>query len=80
MIKMEENSIMIIELKDCMTKKIYCRRCGILHIPHFEIQLTPSRFINVCTSCFEWARDKTSTEIRKDYKERTKRKMFKKNE
>lgn len=73
MIKMEVSSITIIELKKSMSKEIYCRRCGILHKPHFQIQLSPKRFIYVCTSCFEWARDKTLTEIRKDYTERVRR-------
>ena len=70
---MEESFITIIELKGFMSKEIYCKRCGALHELHFQIQLTPSRLINVCTTCFDWARNKTPTEIRKDYTEKVRR-------
>lgn len=70
MMKMVENSIMTIELKDYMSEKTYCKRCGALHNSKFQIQLSPKRLIAVCTSCFEWARNKTPTEIKKDYKKK----------
>lgn len=60
-----------------MTKKeTYCKRCGVRIKIHFQIQLTPKRLIDVCTGCFNWARDKTPTEIRKDYKEKARRKKY----
>lgn len=73
---MKVNSITIIELKESMSKQLYCKRCGVLlKKPHLQIQLTPKRLIDVCVVCFEWARDKTPTEIKKDYKERASRKI-----
>lgn len=79
MIKMEVNSITIIELKEYMSKpkkQLYCKRCGTqLKKQHLQIQLNAKRLIDVCATCFEWARDKTPTEIRKDYAERTRRKL-----
>ncbi len=54
-------------------EKIYCKRCGAIHMKHFQIQLTPKRLIDVCTGCFNWAINKTPTEIRNDYAERVRR-------
>lgn len=57
-------------------KQIYCKRCGAtIKNQHLQIQLTSKRLIAVCSTCFEWARDKTMAEIRKDYRERAKRKI-----
>ena len=68
--------IMTIKSKESIKikKRPYCQRCGGFQKANFQIQLTPSRLINVCTSCFNWARDKTPKEIREDYAKRTKRK------
>ena len=65
MMKMEVNFIMT----------NYCKRCGGKNNANFQIQLTQNRVIEVCTTCFEWARDKTPAEINKDYKERSRRKL-----
>lgn len=51
----------------------YCDRCGAAIKSHFQIQLTPKKYISVCTHCFNWAMDKTQDEIKKDYKERGKK-------
>ena len=57
-------------------KQFYCKRCGAtIKNQHLQIQLTPKRLIVVCVTCFDWARDKTIAEIRKDYKERARRKI-----
>lgn len=53
---------------------IYCKRCGVETKPHFRIELTPKKIIDVCYGCFNWSLNKTMAEIRKDYKERAKRK------
>ena len=55
-------------------KRIYCQRCGGKLKSIFLIQLTPSREIEVCTLCFDWAYNKTPKEIREDYAKRVKRK------
>ncbi len=54
-------------------KREYCQRCGGKLKSIFQINLTPTRKIEVCTSCFEWARPKTMTEIREDYAKRSRR-------
>ena len=82
---MEVNSMMINKPKPKQTKpskkrkskkQLYCKRCGgYLKKKHLQIQLNPKRLINVCASCFEWARNKTPIEIRKDYAKRAKRKL-----
>lgn len=65
-------------MKNKSKKKIknitYCKRCGAETKGKFNIQLTPSRLVEVCTECFNWANSKTQAEIRKDYKEKAKRK------
>lgn len=55
-------------------KELYCQRCGGKRKAKFQIQLTPSRIINVCTSCFDWSLEKSMREIREDYAKRSKRK------
>ena len=57
------------------TEQLYCKRCGAQIKPHFKIQLTSRRMIDVCFGCFDWSMDKTPAEILKDYKERNKRKI-----
>jgi len=53
--------------------QLYCKRCGIKIKGNLRIQLTPSRIIEVCTGCFNWSLNKTMAEIRKDYKERARK-------
>ncbi len=65
-----------IKIKRKLKKEIYCKRCGIETKPHFQIILAPKRNIYVCTECFDWAMDKTQSEINKDYAERAKRKKY----
>lgn len=83
MIKMGENFIMITKSKESINKtkkkrkpkkKIFCKRCGGPNKSHFQIQLTPSRLIKVCTSCFNWGLNKSMKEIREDYAKRSQRK------
>ena len=68
--KTEEYSMATLKAK----KKMYCKRCGVETKAHFQIQIEPAKIIKVCTDCFNWAGDKTMAEIRKDYKERARRK------
>ena len=83
MTKKGANFIIIIELTEYMNKykrkpkkQVYCKRCGtMLKNQHLQIQLNPKRLIVVCATCFDWARDKTMAEIRKDYRERARRKL-----
>ncbi len=67
-------TLMEVNFMTKIKEETYCKRCGARHKVHFQIQLTPKRVINVCTTCFNWARDKTPTEIRNDYAKRAQRK------
>ena len=58
-------------------KPNYCNRCGVLLKTRFHIQLTLKKTISVCNDCFDWSMDKTHTEIKKDYSERSSRKRKK---
>lgn len=57
------------------THKIYCKRCGVIHKPHFQVQLTPKRIVNLCTLCFSWARNKKTKEIAEACKKKRNRKL-----
>ncbi len=55
-------------------KTLYCKRCGVKVKGKLKIQLTSARAIEVCPECWSWSMGKTIAEIRKDYKERARRK------
>ena len=57
-----------------LKKIVYCQRCGGKRKAKFQIQLTPSRIINICGSCFNWSLKKSMKEIREDYAKRSMRK------
>ncbi len=71
---MAEVYSMVKKVKRKAKKKTYCKRCGVETKAHFHLPLNPKRTIEVCTECFDWAMDKTQSEIKKDYAERAKRK------
>lgn len=56
----------------------YCKICGVRHKSKFKVRMTSRTEIDLCQSCFNWSADKSISEIKKEYSNKSRNKNVKK--